>query len=122
MGNSDRFIGINTKDMEWADDTEVLTLPEGVQIKVFSTDPEKGRSDMMVRFPPGYVEPRHAHGGSHSGIIVEGEMHVEGKVLTPGDYVFGPGNNIPHGPMGYPKGCIVFASFTGSPAHSEVTE
>jgi hypothetical protein len=46
-------------------------------------------------------------------------MHVEGKILKPGDYVFGPGDNIPHGPMGYPKGCTVFASFYGSPAHDE---
>ncbi len=119
MGNSDEFIGIHTDEMQWRDDTDLLTLPEGVQVKVLSNDPETGRIDMLVRFPPGYVEPRHTHEGCHSGVILEGEMHVEGKVLKPGDYVFGPGRNIPHGPMGYPEGCAVFASFYGKPAHTE---
>lgn len=122
MEGSDKFIAINADEMSWENDTEVLTLPEGVQIKVLSTDPETGRIDMLVRFPPGYVEPRHRHEGCHSGVILEGEMHVVGKVMKPGDYVFGPGDHIPHGPMRYPVGCTVFASFYGDPAHTEAAE
>ena len=43
------------------------------------------RAERFVRFPPGYVEPRHEHDHYHSIFVLEGEMHVDGKVLKPGE-------------------------------------
>ena len=115
---SKNFIALHPDEMEWEDDTDVFTLPEGVQVKMFSHDPATGRRDGFVRFPPGYVEPQHSHKGWHSNLIVEGEMHVDGRVLKPGDYLFGPGDDIPHGPLSYPVGCVVFFSFHGPTEHA----
>jgi hypothetical protein len=115
---SKNFIALHPDEMEWEDDTDVFTLPEGVQVKMFSHDPATGRRDGFVRFPPGYIEPEHSHKGWHSNLIVEGEMHVDGQVLKPGDYLFGPGDDIPHGPLSYPVGCVVFFSFHGPTEHA----
>jgi quercetin dioxygenase-like cupin family protein len=99
-------------DLEWQDDVDVLSLRGGVQVKVFQSDPELGLADMLIKFPPGYVEPEHAHESSHSIVVLEGVQIVKGVHLHPGDYVWASGPE-PHGPYGYPEGCVVFASFRG---------
>lgn len=106
---------IRSREIAWNKD-EHLTLPEGVQSKVLDRDESTDRVDMIIKFPEGYVEPRHAHNSSHSVVILEGKMIIHGKTLGPGDYVFGPVNEE-HGPMEYPEGCTVFASFYGNPSH-----
>ena len=100
LGSKDLIV-IHPEDLEWEDDTDLFTLPEGVQIKMFS-----------------HVEPRHTHRGWHSNLIVEGEMHVDGQVLKAGDYLFGPGDEIAHGPLSYPIGCTIFTCFYGPTEHS----
>lgn len=100
---------------------DVLTLPEGVLAKVLNENEAEGRTDLLVKFPPGYVEPRHTHEGAHAALILEGRMLIHGHELTPGDYVYG--HRVEHGPMEYPDGCVVFASFVGgSPAHRDWDE
>jgi len=107
---------LNTDDLEWQDGADLLKLPQGVKIKILSEDRTTARRDMLVSFPPGYVEPRHVHDGYHSDILLGGTWIVEGKVLTPRGYVFGPAN-VEHGPFECPEGCLVFASFYGKPEH-----
>jgi anti-sigma factor ChrR (cupin superfamily) len=97
-------------DLDWQDDVDVLSLRGGVQVKVFHSDPELGVADMLIKFPPGYVEPEHAHQSSHSIVVLEGVQIVKGVHLRPGDYVWAAGPE-PHGPYEYPEGCVVFASF-----------
>ena len=109
-------------DLDWQDDVDVLSLGNGVQVKVFYSDPGLGVADMLIKFPPGYVEPEHAHESSHSIVVLEGVQIVRGVHLHPGDYVWASGPE-PHGPYEYPEGCVVFASFRGlspstaTPAH-----
>lgn len=107
------FVTAHRWDVPWEDDLDVLTLGNGVQVKVFRHDPERGRLDLLVRFPPGYVEPAHAHDSEHSIVVLEGVQIVNGVHLRPGDYCFG-GREVIHGPFEYPEGCVVFASFTGA--------
>ncbi len=102
-------------DLEWQDATEVLALGEGVQVKVYYHDPASGHLDCLIKFPPGYVEPEHAHVAEHSVVVLEGVQIVRGEHMRPGDSVFGP-SQVPHGPFEYPEGCVVFASFRGGPA------
>jgi anti-sigma factor ChrR (cupin superfamily) len=99
-------------DIEWQADTDVLTLGNGVTVKILYEDKENQHVDMLVRFPPGYVEPRHNHDSSHSVIVLEGLQIAEGEPLHPGDYLWADGSR-PHGPFEYPEGCVVFASFRG---------
>jgi anti-sigma factor ChrR (cupin superfamily) len=102
-------------DLEWKDD-DVLKLERGVQVKVLYRDPEEGITDMLIKFPPGYHEPRHVHTGSHSVCVIEGLQVAEGEPMRPGDYVYGAADQE-HGPFDYPEGCIVFSSFRGGTHH-----
>lgn len=99
-------------DLRWEDDVDVLTLGSGVQVKIYYRDPETEHTDMLIRFPPGYVEPEHTHDSSHSVVVLEGRQIVGGEEMRPGDYVWADGSE-PHGPFEYPEGCVVFASFRG---------
>ena len=100
-------------DLAWQDDVDVLSLRSGVQVKVLHRDLEAQQTDLLVKFPPGYVEPRHTHDSTHAVIVLEGVQIAEGEPMHPGDFVFGPAN-LPHGPFAYPEGCVVFASFRGA--------
>lgn len=106
-----KFFAVNTGELEWQDGSKLLGLPEGVEVKIVREghDEVSERAERFVRFPPGYVEPRHEHDHYHSILVLEGEMHVDGKVLKPGDYVYGGGKGNAHGPYHYPVGCTVFA-------------
>jgi anti-sigma factor ChrR (cupin superfamily) len=98
--------------LEWQDDIDILTLGAGVQVKVLYQDLATEHTDMLIRFPPGYREPRHNHASSHSVVVLEGLQIAEGEPMRPGDYVWADGSR-PHGPFEYPEGCVVFASFRG---------
>ncbi len=110
---SHAFQAIHDAEKEWTQGAanELLTLPQGVQVKVFAWDRAMGRIDMKVKFPPGYVEPAHRHKSWHSIVVLKGRMCVAGKDLRPGDYVFGWDEL--HGPYEYPDGCEVFVVFMG---------
>jgi len=107
------FKAIHDHEIPWQDGAGIdqLSLPEGVQVKIFAKDDAMQRIDMKVKFPPGYVEPEHAHKSWHSICVLKGRMCVAGKDLRPGDYVFGW--DLPHGPYEYPDGCEVFVVFMG---------
>ena len=108
-----RFRAIYDKTVKWQEGAalKLLTLPKGVQVKIFNHDPVMQRIDMKVKFPKGYVEPVHVHKSWHSILVTKGRMCVAGKDLRPGDYVFGW--DLPHGPYEYPDGCEVFVVFMG---------
>ncbi|MGH7777983.1 MAG: cupin domain-containing protein [Candidatus Dormibacterales bacterium] len=103
-------------DLAWEDDVDILSLRGGVQVKVLHRHPESGLTDLLIKLPPGYVEPKHVHRGTHSVLVLEGLQVAEGEPMRPGDYVFGEGG-VMHGPFEYPEGCVVFASFHGDPHH-----
>jgi anti-sigma factor ChrR (cupin superfamily) len=99
-------------EMEWKDDVNILALGNGVQVKVLYQDLETEHTDMLVKFPPGYVEPEHTHEASHSIMVLEGVQIVNGEHMHPGDYIWASGPEL-HGPYEYPEGCVVFVSFRG---------
>lgn len=109
---TDSFVTGKRWDLQWEEDTDLLTLGSGVLVKVYRQDAAKGRLDLLVKFPPGYVEPAHAHDSEHSIVVLEGVQIVGGVPLRAGDYCFA-GREVIHGPFEYPEGCVVFASFTG---------
>lgn len=109
------FVTAHRSDLEWQDDTDILSLGHGVQVKVLYSDRENDHADMLIKFPPGYVEPEHNHDSSHSIVVLEGLQIAAGEPLRPGDYCWASGEE-PHGPFEYPEGCVVFASFRGASA------
>jgi quercetin dioxygenase-like cupin family protein len=113
-----RFIALNSGDLEWVSGAEIQELPPpGPEVKILRHFPgDDNALDLLVRFPPGYVEPRHTHSGEHMVFILQGRMLVDGKTLGPGDYVYGP-RDEPHGPFEYPDGILLYASHRGDTAH-----
>lgn len=114
MGNE--LLIVRSADLQWAPAEEVFGLPGGQEVKVLNRDPETGRIDCLIRFPAGYVEPRHTHRGHHITYVVEGSQRIGDVTLTAGDYLFGPSEK-PHGPFHYPDGCLLFGSMWGSTLH-----
>ncbi len=109
-----KFLAINTSEIEWEDADTILGLPTGLKVKIIAEakDAVSERVDKLVKFPPGYTEPRHTHDYYHSTLVLEGEMHVAGKILKPWDYVYSGGDE-PHGPYHYPVGCVVYSAGRG---------
>lgn len=117
---NDLEITLESESLDW-EDGDALTLPEGAKVHVLNENDAEGRVDMVVKFPPGYVEPEHTHQGAHASLILDGRMLVHGHELTPGDFFYG--HQITHGPLEYPDGCVIFTSFVGgSIAHREWDE
>ena len=114
MKPAEKFLAINTDEIEWQDADQILGLPPGLKVKIIAEgkDPVSERVDKMVKFPPGYIEPKHTHDYYHSTLVLEGEMHVAGKILKRGDYVYSGGGE-PHGPYHYPVGCMVYSAGRG---------
>jgi hypothetical protein len=117
-----RFRAIHDRQVKWQEGAanKLLTLPQGVKVKIFAHDPATKRIDMKVKFPKGYVEPAHTHKSWHSILVTKGRMCVAGKDLRPGDYVFGW--DTLHGPYEYPDGCEVFVVFMGAGTQHEWKE
>ena len=87
-------------DGPWLEDVDTLTLGRGVRVKILFQDDT--HTDMLVKFPPGYVEPEHTHQASHSVLIVEGLQILHGEQMRPGDS-FGPRAWSPTAPSNTPK-------------------
>lgn len=108
-------LSVIADQVDW-EGADVLSLPQGLRVKIIHENEAEGRTDMLVKYPEGYVEPRHTHESAHACIILEGRMLVHGYELTAGDYIYG--QLEPHGPMEFPDGGVNFVSFVGgSPAH-----
>ncbi|MFI0423490.1 cupin domain-containing protein [Spongiactinospora sp. 9N601] len=120
MANSDLVIG-HRWQTEWTDDVDLLNLGEGVQVKIMYTDAEREIINMLIKFPPGYVEPAHTHESEHSSVVLEGVQIVDGRALHPGDCLHGPAN-VEHGPFSYPEGAVLFSVFRGGSTHHKVVE
>lgn len=110
------FLAINADSIEWEDDTDVLKLPKGLKVKVFMHDKERNLTALLVKFPPGYREPPHVHGGTHAVTVLDGKQIVKGVTLQRGDFCYGPAGEE-HGPFDYPEGCVVFGVFQGDTVH-----
>jgi anti-sigma factor ChrR (cupin superfamily) len=64
-----------------------MTHPKaGVQIKRLHHDPQRGYRTSLVRMQPGDKYPRHRHSDVEEVYLIEGDLRVNGVVMSPGDY------------------------------------
>lgn len=108
-------LSVEADDVDW-EDAELLGLPAGLQVKIINENEAEGRTDMLVKYPEGYREPRHTHESAHACLVLDGRILINDRELTAGDYIYG--QQIPHGPWEFPDGGMNFVSFVGgSPTH-----
>ena len=71
---------IRTQEIEWHE------VNAGIFIKRLSVDKETGLATSLVKMAPGKKLARHKHNGSEQLFILEGDCHLQGEELGPGDY------------------------------------
>lgn len=58
----------------------------GIQVKMLSADESTDRVSMLVRLAPGFAYPSHQHAGVEELHLLDGELWIDGRLLTAGDY------------------------------------
>jgi quercetin dioxygenase-like cupin family protein len=58
----------------------------GIFCRVLSTDRELNRVSLLVRLDPGVAYPPHTHAGLEELHLLDGELWIEDRKLSPGDY------------------------------------
>jgi quercetin dioxygenase-like cupin family protein len=75
-----QFLSVRANEGEW------LEVQEGILVKQMFIDNKTGIATSLVRMMPGTSLPRHRHGKAEQFYVLEGDCHVQGEVLGPGDY------------------------------------
>ena len=88
------------------DEGEWLPTPiPGIRMKILSVNRETGYWVVKADLGPGTRYPQHVHSGTEDFFVVSGDLHNEGRVLGPGDFLHAePGTS--HGELYSPSGCI----------------
>ena len=58
----------------------------GIYAKVLASDSARGRLGMLVRLAPRAAYPPHVHAGIEQLYLLQGELWIDGRKLSPGDY------------------------------------
>ncbi len=107
---------VDPATMEWQ--PAPAELPPGAMLKVLSSDEKTGAVAALVKFPAGYIEPKHGHPCDHDILMMQGKLvdAETGKETSKGMYFFAPKGDI-HGPYQVPKDedCIFFMVTDGPP-------
>ena len=77
----------------------------GVRMKPLSINRETGYWFVQIELSVGGRFPEHDHDGTEDLYLLSGDLHNEGRVLGPGDFIHAePGTH--HGELYSPGGCI----------------
>lgn len=77
---SNVIVSLHVNEGEWKE------LCKGVHLKKLYTDEQTGLATSLVRMEAGTGLPTHRHTGVEQLYILEGDCHVHGERLGPGDY------------------------------------
>ena len=72
----------------WAEPDWEQVAP-GIECKLLATDAERHRVSMLVRLAPGAHYPAHTHAGVEELHLLAGELWIDARKLSPGDYNYG---------------------------------
>lgn len=94
---SDRFFSIDTAATPWEE-----RFNEHVQRviprKDLFQDSETGMEIRLVRYPAGFINPRHSHPCGHGMFVLEGTLATHRGTFGPGSFVWFPeGEPMEHG-------------------------
>jgi quercetin dioxygenase-like cupin family protein len=77
---SQDFISIRASEGQWHE------VQAGIMLKQLYVDHANGIATSLVKMLPGTSLPPHAHAGPEQFYVLEGDCHVQGQRLGPGDY------------------------------------
>lgn len=87
-----------TNEMAWKP-LDSPFFPSGLMVKEILTNQKENTSLSLVRYPKGYVEPRHYHKAcGHWLYFLNGRMRDGSKIYAPGTFIYSPPLNV-HGPF-----------------------
>jgi anti-sigma factor ChrR (cupin superfamily) len=82
------LLTVRKEEGEW------LELSQGIFVKPLFQNQDQGTSTYMVKMVPGARFELHRHRGVEECMMIEGDFHVDGKVLGPGDYHCAPPGSV----------------------------
>jgi quercetin dioxygenase-like cupin family protein len=118
MASNSGYVVVPFGDREWEKRTEDNWPP---LVRRLHVDRERDMTMVIVWYGRGLVEPRHIHNGTHAAWVLIGTCMMDGQQIGPWDIVYGPGR-VPHGPLHYEKGCMLFGTLAGGALHTAVGE
>ncbi|MFL6274957.1 MAG: cupin domain-containing protein [Blastocatellia bacterium] len=80
LADAETFVSLYADDGDWQ------KWDEGISFKPLFIDETSGQMTSLVRMQPGTALPPHQHLGVEQFLIIEGDCHVHGERLGPGDY------------------------------------
>ena len=105
-------------DVPWESRTEDDWPP---LVKRMVRDPDHDLAVNIIWYARGVVEPRHVHDATHSTWVLLGSAEMGDERIGPGDLVYGP-SGVPHGPLTYEMGCLLFGTLKGVTLHTAVDD
>lgn len=73
-------------------------FPDGLERKRLHANKATGGGAAVLKFPVGYIEPRHYHTtAGHSVYILKGSLKIGGETYGPGNFFYAP-RDVAHGP------------------------
>ncbi len=65
---------------EWED------VAPGIACQLLANDEQRGRVGLLVRLAPGVAYPPHTHAGTEELYLLDGELWIDDRKLSPGDH------------------------------------
>lgn len=85
---------------------------QDIEVHTLYSDPTSGVEHYLIRYPAGLKTSLHTHSSSHTFVVLEGRLEVNGQVIGPGAYAHFPaGEVMRHAPVG--GSCLFVAIFDG---------
>jgi anti-sigma factor ChrR (cupin superfamily) len=75
----------NRAEPNWVEPAWKEVAP-GIWCKLLATDADRDRVTMLVRLAPGTDYPAHRHAGIEELHLLDGELRIDDRVLSAGDY------------------------------------
>ena len=107
-----KMILMDTNEAEWQP-VDMPNLPPGALMKLLDSNEETGSLTALMKFPAGFVEPRHSHSVGHVVYVIENELGSGNSAYKEGTYWYAPANDI-HGPVEQKNDCTFLLITDGS--------
>jgi len=107
------MLSITSTEWRWE---PIPNMKPGAERVVLRQDPITGATELLARYPEGYIVPWHWHTANERLVVLEGKFRIEQKnhqiELERGGFVYQPGRNIHQVSCGSDE-CMYYALWDG---------